>query len=50
MNEIPESMILQMIGRAGRQQYNSTGLVYIMTDQKKKVQILNGYKQLASFF
>lgn len=35
--EIPESMILQMIGRAGRQQYNTTGCVYIMTKPEKVV-------------
>lgn len=30
-------MILQMMGRAGRQQYNTTGRVYIMTSVEKKV-------------
>lgn len=29
--EIDEITILQMMGRAGRQQYNTTGCVYIMT-------------------
>lgn len=30
-------MILQMMGRAGRQQYNTEGSVYIMTKADKKV-------------
>lgn len=34
MKEIPETMILQMMGRAGRQQYNTSGRVYIMTKQE----------------
>lgn len=35
-----ESMILQMMGRAGRQQYNKTGRVYIMTRREKVVKKL----------
>ncbi|XP_055297358.1 probable ATP-dependent DNA helicase HFM1 [Sitodiplosis mosellana] len=34
--EISDSMILQMMGRAGRQQYNTTGCVYIMTKADRK--------------
>lgn len=30
-------MILQMMGRAGRQQYNTSGRVYIMTNDHKVV-------------
>lgn len=35
--EISENSIIQMMGRAGRPQYDSTGLVIIMTNDKKKV-------------
>lgn len=37
MRELPETMILQMMGRAGRQQYNKSGRVYIMTKQERIV-------------
>ncbi|XP_031629391.1 probable ATP-dependent DNA helicase HFM1 [Contarinia nasturtii] len=33
--EMPESMVLQMLGRAGRQEYNKSGLVYILTKKDK---------------
>lgn len=35
--DIPDTMILQMMGRAGRLQYNSSGCVYIMTKQERVV-------------
>lgn len=35
--EMPESMILQMMGRAGRQEYNTSGYVYILTQKDKVV-------------
>lgn len=44
--EIDDSMILQMIGRAGRQQYNTSGRVYIMTSAEKKVSKKNIFFQL----
>lgn len=37
MHELPETMILQMMGRAGRQQYNKSGRVYIMTKRERVV-------------
>lgn len=35
--EVSEAIIIQMIGRAGRQQYNTSGRAYIMTKQEKVV-------------
>lgn len=35
--EISDSMILQMMGRAGRQQYSSTGCVHVMTKADRVV-------------
>lgn len=35
--EISDTTILQMMGRAGRQQYNTTGCVYIMTRMENVV-------------
>lgn len=43
--EIPQSMILQMMGRSGRQQYDTSGRVYIMTKQDKVVSIVKKVKQ-----
>lgn len=38
-DELPESSVLQMIGRAGRPQYNNSGIVVIMTQDQKKVRL-----------
>lgn len=37
IQEMPESMVIKMMGRAGRQQYNTSGRVYILTTEEKEV-------------
>lgn len=37
--EIPENLLLQMIGRAGRPQYDDSGKVIILTRDEKTVRI-----------